>query len=109
MQTLREELRKVQTSAALLERQRNPGVGYWAQSHANGSQTRLANGASSAQVDSPAASILISKSRWTRAIQILHFSSLGLETPLDLSFHVSIVHKAVEEGKEVKIIRKSKL
>jgi len=29
MQTLREELRKVQTSAALLERQRNPGVGYW--------------------------------------------------------------------------------
>lgn len=33
-QTLREELRKVQSSAALLERQRNPGVGYWA---ANGS------------------------------------------------------------------------
>ncbi|KZT72739.1 hypothetical protein DAEQUDRAFT_663226, partial [Daedalea quercina L-15889] len=28
--TLREELRKVQSSAALLERQRNPGVGYWA-------------------------------------------------------------------------------
>lgn len=28
-QTLREELRKVQSSAALLERQRNPGVGYW--------------------------------------------------------------------------------
>ncbi|KAG8989260.1 hypothetical protein FRB93_003700 [Tulasnella sp. JGI-2019a] len=27
--TLREELRKVQNSAALLERQRNPGVGYW--------------------------------------------------------------------------------
>ncbi|PBK77281.1 hypothetical protein ARMSODRAFT_992371 [Armillaria solidipes] len=27
--TLREELRKVQSSAALLERQRNPGVGYW--------------------------------------------------------------------------------
>ncbi|EJD55611.1 hypothetical protein AURDEDRAFT_109873 [Auricularia subglabra TFB-10046 SS5] len=27
--TLREELRKVQQSAALLERQRNPGVGYW--------------------------------------------------------------------------------
>lgn len=30
LQTLREELRKVQSSAALLERQRNPGVGYWA-------------------------------------------------------------------------------
>jgi len=29
IQTLREELRKVQSSAALLERQRNPGVGYW--------------------------------------------------------------------------------
>src|SRR5882672_10106921 len=29
MQTLREEMRKVQSSAALLERQRNPGVGYW--------------------------------------------------------------------------------
>ncbi|TFK30511.1 hypothetical protein FA15DRAFT_683828 [Coprinopsis marcescibilis] len=27
--TLKEELRKVQSSAALLERQRNPGVGYW--------------------------------------------------------------------------------
>lgn len=27
--TLREELRKVQSSAALLERQRGPGVGYW--------------------------------------------------------------------------------
>lgn len=30
LQTLREELRKVQSSAALLERQRNPGAGYWA-------------------------------------------------------------------------------
>ncbi|KAF8328221.1 uncharacterized protein EI90DRAFT_1617948 [Cantharellus anzutake] len=28
--TLREELRKVQSSAALLERGRNPGIGYWA-------------------------------------------------------------------------------
>ncbi|KDQ63671.1 hypothetical protein JAAARDRAFT_29700 [Jaapia argillacea MUCL 33604] len=27
--TIREELRKVQSSAALLERQRNPGVGFW--------------------------------------------------------------------------------
>jgi hypothetical protein len=31
-QTIREELRKVQSSAALLERQRNPGVGYWSNS-----------------------------------------------------------------------------
>ncbi|KAF8585573.1 hypothetical protein K439DRAFT_1409943 [Ramaria rubella] len=30
--TLREELRKVQSSAALLERQRNPGLGYWSKS-----------------------------------------------------------------------------
>ena len=29
-QTLREELRKVQSSVALLEKQRGPGVGYWA-------------------------------------------------------------------------------
>jgi len=28
-QTLREELRKVQSSAALLDRQRNRGVGFW--------------------------------------------------------------------------------
>jgi hypothetical protein len=41
MQTLREELRKVQSSAALLERQRNPGVGYWG---ASGPRTPL-NGA----------------------------------------------------------------
>ena len=27
--TLREELRKVQSSVQLMERQRNPGVGYW--------------------------------------------------------------------------------
>ncbi|KAJ3844876.1 hypothetical protein F5878DRAFT_21405 [Lentinula raphanica] len=27
--TLRDELRKVQSSAALLDRQRNPGIGYW--------------------------------------------------------------------------------
>ncbi|KAF8973986.1 hypothetical protein BDZ97DRAFT_1777816 [Flammula alnicola] len=38
--TLREELRKVQSSAALLERQRNPGVGYWT--------TRVAEGNGSA-------------------------------------------------------------
>jgi hypothetical protein len=29
LQTLRDDLRKVQSSAAILERQRNPGVGYW--------------------------------------------------------------------------------
>lgn len=29
---MREELRKVQSSAALLERQRNPGVGFWSAS-----------------------------------------------------------------------------
>ncbi|KAJ6610071.1 hypothetical protein B0H10DRAFT_2438222 [Mycena sp. CBHHK59/15] len=33
--TLREELRKVQSSAALLERQRNPGVGYWTSKNEN--------------------------------------------------------------------------
>jgi len=35
--TLRDELRKVQSSAALLERQRNPGVGYWTSRQAQSS------------------------------------------------------------------------
>ncbi|CCM05148.1 uncharacterized protein FIBRA_07357 [Fibroporia radiculosa] len=38
--TLREELRKVQSSAALLERQRNPGVGYWASRQENTADAR---------------------------------------------------------------------
>ncbi|GJE87588.1 GRIP domain-containing protein [Phanerochaete sordida] len=38
--TLREELRKVQSSAALLERQRNPGVGYWAAKPDGSAETR---------------------------------------------------------------------
>ena len=37
---MREELRKVQTSAALLERQRNPGVGYWATKPEGGSEVK---------------------------------------------------------------------
>lgn len=42
-QTLKDELRKVQSSAFLLEKQRNPGVGYWsaANHQANGSVSRL--------------------------------------------------------------------
>jgi hypothetical protein len=32
LQTLKDELRKLQSSAQLLERQRNPGVGYWSSS-----------------------------------------------------------------------------
>jgi hypothetical protein len=34
-QTLREELRKVQSSAAILGRQRGPGVGYWSPANNN--------------------------------------------------------------------------
>ncbi|KLO20203.1 hypothetical protein SCHPADRAFT_34879 [Schizopora paradoxa] len=47
--TLREELRKVQNSAALLERQRNPGVGYWSSSlrQRNGSEAQLPSSTSS--------------------------------------------------------------
>lgn len=33
-QTLREEMRRIQSSAQLLERQRNPGVGYWSSTNA---------------------------------------------------------------------------
>lgn len=40
-QVLREELRKVQSSAALLDRQRNPGVGYWSSSRPDGSHENL--------------------------------------------------------------------
>jgi hypothetical protein len=36
-QTLREELRKVQSSVALFERQRAPGVGYWSASRSSSS------------------------------------------------------------------------
>jgi hypothetical protein len=38
--TLREELRKVQSSVQLMERQRNPGVGYWAGGAAAGPSGR---------------------------------------------------------------------
>ncbi|TDL28723.1 hypothetical protein BD410DRAFT_712431 [Rickenella mellea] len=51
---LREELRKVQSSAAILERQRNPGVGYWARE--NPSDARLSSSSSSdlpSRVSSP--------------------------------------------------------
>ncbi|RXK37709.1 hypothetical protein M231_05042 [Tremella mesenterica] len=42
--TLRDELRKVQSSVQLMERQRNPGVGYWG---ANPSNTMVASGSRS--------------------------------------------------------------
>ena len=62
--TLREELRKVQSSAALLERQRNPGVGYWSTrtpagslDASNGSATDLHTSISSpSPADTPARS-----------------------------------------------------
>ncbi|TBU34549.1 peroxisomal membrane anchor protein conserved region-domain-containing protein [Dichomitus squalens] len=38
--TLREELRKVQSSVALLEKQRGPGVGYWASRNESTSELR---------------------------------------------------------------------
>ncbi|KAF9499721.1 hypothetical protein BDN71DRAFT_1486818 [Pleurotus eryngii] len=38
--TLREELRKVQSSAALLERQRHPGVGYWSRQDSSSTESR---------------------------------------------------------------------
>ncbi|KAF7310969.1 GRIP domain-containing protein [Mycena chlorophos] len=52
--TLREELRKVQSSAALLERQRNPGVGYWTQRPTDPPEIRTST--SSASSDSRIAS-----------------------------------------------------
>jgi GRIP domain len=56
-QTLREELRKVQSSAALLERQRGPGVGYWSSASTPDVNDSLSSGSSqpsnSSRPDSP--------------------------------------------------------
>ncbi|KAH0590647.1 hypothetical protein H2248_000777 [Termitomyces sp. 'cryptogamus'] len=51
--TLREELRKVQSSAALLERQRNPGVGYWISRSVENNAT-----ASQVSVNSPTTGVI---------------------------------------------------
>ncbi|KAJ7631008.1 hypothetical protein FB45DRAFT_990856 [Roridomyces roridus] len=51
--TLREELRKVQSSAALLERQRNPGVGYWKEPVAPEARS-VSSASSDSRVASPA-------------------------------------------------------
>ncbi|KAF7966649.1 hypothetical protein HWV62_37537, partial [Athelia sp. TMB] len=50
--TLREEMRKVQSSAALLEKQRNPGVGYWT-SRTNGSSADVRTSISSNSSEPP--------------------------------------------------------
>jgi hypothetical protein len=50
-QTLREELRKVQSSAAILGRQRGPGVGYW--SPANNSVANTPTSSETVGQDSP--------------------------------------------------------
>lgn len=42
--TLREELRKVQSSVQLMEKQRNPGVGYWSAANQAGSANGIAPG-----------------------------------------------------------------
>uniref|UniRef100_A0A0W0G2M6 Mediator of RNA polymerase II transcription subunit 5 n=1 Tax=Moniliophthora roreri TaxID=221103 RepID=A0A0W0G2M6_MONRR len=49
--TLREELRKVQSSVALLDRQRNPGVGYWTSKDSSAMDSRVS--ISSASSDGP--------------------------------------------------------
>ena len=60
-QTLREELRKVQSSAALLERQRNPGVGYGISRHdANGPEPRNSISSSSSSPSRPESPVPVS-------------------------------------------------
>ncbi|PPQ64426.1 hypothetical protein CVT26_002133 [Gymnopilus dilepis] len=54
--TLRDELRKVQSSAALLERQRNPGVGYWSSNRVVEASSPAEPRASISSVDSPSRS-----------------------------------------------------
>ncbi|KAF8633659.1 hypothetical protein AX15_001308 [Amanita polypyramis BW_CC] len=51
--TLREELRKVQSSIALLERQRVPGIGYWASSLDESTPAEPRKSVSSIQSESP--------------------------------------------------------
>ncbi|WWD18580.1 hypothetical protein CI109_103033 [Kwoniella shandongensis] len=58
--TLREELRKVQSSVQLMEKQRNPGVGYWSSSSgvtvatgSAGGQTPSRSAVASPSLDSP--------------------------------------------------------
>ncbi|KAK7064160.1 mediator of RNA polymerase II transcription subunit 5 [Favolaschia claudopus] len=55
--TLREELRKVQSSAALLERQRNPGVGYWSRESATSDPRNSMSSVSDSRVASPTLSV----------------------------------------------------
>ncbi|KAL0072039.1 hypothetical protein AAF712_000962 [Marasmius tenuissimus] len=50
--TLREELRKVQSSVALLDRQRNPGVGYWTSKDNSATDSRVSISSNSS--DAPA-------------------------------------------------------
>ncbi|KZS93087.1 hypothetical protein SISNIDRAFT_100481 [Sistotremastrum niveocremeum HHB9708] len=59
--TLREELRKVQSSQALFERQRNPGVGYWgaSSSRSNGSSPEIAPRHSSESISSQTSNAMV--------------------------------------------------
>ena len=52
-QAIREELRKVQSSAALLEKQRGPGVGYWMARSDTGSAHNTRTSISSLSSDPP--------------------------------------------------------
>jgi hypothetical protein len=51
VQNLREELRKVQQSAALLEKQRNPGVGYWTNKDQSAVTSRVSVSSASSETD----------------------------------------------------------
>ena len=51
--TLREEMRKVQSSVQLMERQRNPGVGYWAAGNPSSSSAVASAAASRSALTSP--------------------------------------------------------
>ncbi|KZT52441.1 hypothetical protein CALCODRAFT_502304 [Calocera cornea HHB12733] len=61
--TLRDELRKVQSSAALLERGRNPGVGYWSSRPGLTSPTGTNGTGPNGSIDSAAASTSDVRSR----------------------------------------------
>ena len=77
-QTLREELRKVQSSAALLEKQRNPGVGYWASKDANGAADSRTSISSNSDRPSGAASPT-SESRTEEEVNLEYLRNVVLQ------------------------------
>ncbi|KAF4623672.1 hypothetical protein D9613_001865 [Agrocybe pediades] len=78
--TIREELRKVQSSAALLERQRNPGVGYWTtRASENGATESRASLDSPSRTSSPAPSTATSTKNTEEEVNLEYLRNVILQ------------------------------